>query len=178
MIFPSCDVSVSPGRPVSQSGQEVLRSQPAVSQQPRRFSPPPRKLHHRYLSGHPQGVPVSPARLLRPAPTSPVHPLHPLTRLQCTMVRSGSRPVESGSAAAARPPAGQHLPDAGPLPHRRWWTGPDPRAGAPPGLPPEQLSPEVSQQPRRTQHEDHVGLGDGAGLIHGPPRTRSRGLRT
>lgn len=67
------------GYPVSQSGQEVLRSQPAVSQQHRWFSPHPNKLQHRYLSGCPKGLFMPPSCLLHstPTPASPVHPLHP-----------------------------------------------------------------------------------------------------
>jgi len=154
---------VSPGHPVSQPEQEVLRSQPAVSQQHWRFSPPPHKLHHRYLSGHPQGLPVPPPCLLHPTPTSPVHPLPPHCCLQCTMVRSGSRSVKPTAWAST----GQHLPAAGPLPRHGWWAGPDSRSGAAPGFPSDQLSPEVRQQPGRTQHEDHVGPGERAGLNPG-----------
>lgn len=142
-----------PGYPVSQSGQEVLGSQPAVSQQHWRFSPPPYQLHHCYLSGYPQGLPMPPTCFLHftSTPTFPVYSLHPHRCLQCTMVRSGSRslnPTPGSSTAWAS--TGQHLPAPGPLPHNGWWTGADSRAGATPGFPSDQLSPEVDQQPRRT----------------------------
>lgn len=143
-----------PGYPVSQSGQEVLCSRPAVYQQHWRFSPPPYKPHHCYLSGRPQGLPVPLPRLLRSTstPTSPVHPLHPHCRLQCTMVRSGSRPVNpTPGPSTAWASTGQHLPAPGPLPCHGRWAGPDSWAGAAPGFPSDQHSAEVCQQPRRTQ---------------------------
>lgn len=170
-LFSSCKISTSPGYPVCQSGQEVLCSQPAVYQQHWRFSPPPYKPHHRYLSGRPQGLLVPPPCLLHstPTPTPPVHPLHPHLRLQRTMVRSSSRPLNpTPGPSTAWASAGQHLPAPGSLPHHGWWTGPDSRAGTAPGFPSDQRSAEVSQQPRRTQPEDHVGLGVRAGLNHGP----------
>lgn len=140
-------------------------------QQHRRLSPPPFKPHHRYLSGRPQGLPVPSPCLLHStsAPASPVHPLCPHPRLQRTMVRSGSRPADSAPGpCTARASTCQHLPAPGPLPHHGRGTGPDSRAGAAAGFTPDQRSAEVSQQPRRTQPEDHVGLGVRAGLNPSP----------
>lgn len=167
----SFKICTSPGYPVSQSGQEVLCSQPAVYQQHWRFSPPPDKPHHRYLSGHPQGFPVPLPCLLHSTstPASPVHSLRPHRRLQRAMVWSGSRPVNpTPGSSTAWASTCQHLPAPGPLSRYGWWTGPDSRAGTAPGFPSDQHSAEVSQQPRRTQPEDHVGLGVRAGLNYGP----------
>lgn len=157
-----------PGYSVSQSGQEILSSQSAVSQQHRRLCPPPHKPHHCYLSGRPQGLPVPPPCLLypTPTPTTPVHPLHPDCCLQRTVVWSCPwfvKPTPGSSSAWAS--TGQHLPAPGSLPHP---AGPDSRAGPAPGFPSIQCPAEVSQQPRRTQPENHVGLGVRAGLNHGP----------
>lgn len=81
------------------------------------------------------------------------------------MVWSGSRPADSTPGpCTARASTCQHLPAPGPLPHHGRGTGPDSRAGAAAGFAPDQRSAEVSQQPRRTQPEDHVGLGVRAGL--------------
>lgn len=138
-----------------------------MCQQHWRFSPPPYKPHHCYLSGCPQGLPVPPPCLLHSCstPTSPVHPLRPHCCLQRTMVWSSSRPIDpTPGPSTARASTCQHLPAPGPLPHHGRWTGSDSRAGASPGFPSDQRSAEVSQQPRRTQPEDHVGLGERAGL--------------
>lgn len=157
----------STGHPVGQSGQEVLRPQPAVRQHHRRLRPPPNyPLHRRrYLSGCPQELSVPPrSRRLGSAP------VRPLRRPPCCLQRRavvGSSSQSVGAAAGTS--AGQHLPAPGTLPHIGGRPGPDPRPGAPPGLPPSQCAAEVRQQPRRTQPEDHVGLGRGPGL--GPDPT-------
>lgn len=160
-----------PGHPVSQSGQEVLCSEPTVCQQHRRLRPPSNKPHHRYLSGCPQGLPLPPSCLFHSTsiPTSPVHPLHPHCCLQRSMVWSSSQHVHpTPGSCTAGASACQHLAAPGPLPCHSWGTGPDSRAGASPGFPSGQRSAEVSQQPRRTQPEDHVGLGVRAGPDPGP----------
>lgn len=159
--------TVSLGYPVSQSGQEVLCSRPAVCQQHRRLSPPPHQCRCRYFLSRAQGLPVPPSCFLHSAstPASPVHPLHSRCCLQRTMVRSCSRTV--GPAAeprAARTPACQHLPALGPLPGHPWRTGPNSRAG----FPSDQHPAEICQQPGRPQPEDHIGLGVGAGLNPSP----------
>lgn len=167
----SCKILASPGYPVSQSGQEVLCSEPAVCQQHWRFGPPPNKPHHGYLSGCPQGLPVPPPRLLRSTstPTSPVHPLRPYRCLQCTMVRPSSRHINPTSGpSTTRASTCEHLPAPEPLPCHGRWTGPDPQTGSSPGFSSDQRSAEVSQQPRRTQPADHVGLGARAGLNRSP----------
>lgn len=170
-----------PGHPVSQSGQEVLCSEPTVCQQHRRLRPPSNKPHHCYLSGCPQGLPLPPSCLFHSTstPTSPVHPLHPHRCLQCSMVRSSSQPVHpTPGSCAAGASACQHLAAPGPLPCHSWGAGADSRAGASPGFPSGQRSAEVSQQPRRTQPEDHVGLGVRAGPDAGPTGLDWTGLES
>lgn len=142
------------GYPVSRSEQEVLGSQPVVSQQSGRLRPPPCKPRLRYLSRGPQGLLVPPSSLLHSTRT--LHPLHADSRLQRTVVWSGS--VQRPSSTA-----GEHLSAPRPLPHPA-----GPYSGAPPaaGVSSEQHHAEVSQQPRGTQLEDDVGLGMWAGLNH------------
>lgn len=161
---------MSSGHPVSQSGSEVLCSKPAVCQQHRKLSPAPHQRHIRCCSRRAQGLPVPPSRFLHPspAPASPLHPLPPHCCLQRTVVWTCSRAV--GPAAdlhAARTPAGQHLPALGPLPSHARWPGPDPRTG----FSSDQHSAEICQQPRRTQPEDHIGLGVRAGWNPSPTGT-------
>lgn len=138
-----------------------------MCQQHWRLSPNTYKRHCRYFSSCAQGLPVPPSFFLHStsATASPVHPVHPLCCVQCSVVGSCSRSV--GPAAkphAAWAPAGQHLPALGPLPGHARWTGPD--SGA--GIPSDQHSAEICQQPRRTQPEDHIGLGARAGLNLSP----------
>lgn len=136
-----------------------------------RFSPPPYKPHHCYLSGCPQGLPGPPPCLLHSTstPASPVHPLHPHRCLQCTMVWPSSRHINpTPGPSTARASTCQHLPAPEPLPRHGRWTGPGSQAGASPGFSSDQCSAEVSQQPRRTQPADHVGLGVRAGLNPSP----------
>lgn len=126
------------GYPVSRSEQEILSSQPIMSQQFRRVRPPPCKPRLRYLSRSPQGLLVPPSSLLHSTHT--LHPLHPDSCLQRTMVRPSSQPVKraSGTGAAS---AGEHLSASGPLPHP---TGPYSRAPPSAGFPCEQRNAEVS----------------------------------
>lgn len=125
------------------------------------------KRHRCCFSSCTQGLPVPSSCFLHPtsAPASPVHPLHPHCSLQRAMVWSRSRAL--GPAAdprAARPPARKHLPALGPLPGHARGTGSDSR----PGFPSDQHPAEICQQPRRTQPEDHIGLGVRAGLNPSP----------
>lgn len=130
-----------------------------MRQQHWRFSPPPYKLHRCYLSGCPQRLLVSPCCLLQSTSASPLHPLHTRHCLQCTVVRSSSRPVSpTANPSTAWASTCQHLSATGALPCNRRWTGPDSWTGPTPGFPSDQCSAKVSQQPRWTQIKDHVGL--------------------
>lgn len=138
-----------------------------MCQQHWRLSPNTYKRHCRYFSRCAQGLPVPPSCFLHSAsaPRSPVHPLHPPGCIQCPVVRSCSWTVgPTAEPHAAWTPARQHLPALGPLPSHAGGTGPDSRAG----IPSNQHSAEICQQPRRTQPEDHIGLGARAGLSPSP----------
>lgn len=162
--------TLSPGYPVSQSGEEVLCSKPAVCQQHRRLRPAPDQRHCFFSCAH--GLPVPPSCFLHSTstPAAPVHPLHSHCCLQRTMVWSCSRSVgPAAESGAAWSPARQQLPAPGPLPSHAGSPGPDSRAG----VPSDQHSAEICQQPRRPQPEDHIGLGGRAGLHPGPTGRRT-----
>lgn len=163
-------VSPPAGYPVRQPRQEVLGSQPTLSQQRRRVRPSPCKPHQCYLSGCQKKLPLPPSCLLHSptTPAAPVYPLCPQCRLHRAVVRSSSQHVEP--AASTNPASlGQRLPASGDLSPS---TGPTTRTRP---LPAHCHSAEVSEQPRGVKLEDNVGAGARAGFTDGQPSRGGEG---